>query len=279
MAFNSSARFVTEVSWSAALDMQSLFIFFKTLVASDKSCFVTWRLPMVVALVSVASCLKLFASPSSLSSTLTWSSKDCFRSSKLCLALVSSRRACSSWVTAFCFRSSSTSRMLPLRVLYASGAGAPKSASRESSLSPLPLCTRPMSFCLSWRDNAAASTTVLSTCTNLSMSAPFSFAWSKDELCSFRSRTLMARSRVSMVSAISASTAVNSLTSLSRICVAALRSPWFTVIAPARSSILEDWVAMSEFALSMVAVRSSISLCAVLISNSLSLAPFLHQSM
>mmetsp|Transcript_33760 Transcript_33760/g.107212 ORF Transcript_33760/g.107212 Transcript_33760/m.107212 type:complete len:215 (-) Transcript_33760:348-992(-) len=116
-AFSSSARLFTEASWSDTLVAQSLFMVFRTLSEFARSFFAAARSPSAAALASEASCCASFVSLSSLLSALIWSWSVCPRSSKLCLAAVSSLRTSSSCVAAFCFRSSSTSTMLSLRDL------------------------------------------------------------------------------------------------------------------------------------------------------------------
>mmetsp|Transcript_57723 Transcript_57723/g.160907 ORF Transcript_57723/g.160907 Transcript_57723/m.160907 type:complete len:212 (-) Transcript_57723:753-1388(-) len=117
IALSSSALLRTDVSWSDALVMQSLFVSFRKAWASSKSFCVTWNSPTASALVSVASCIIPLVTPMSLLSTLSWSWRDCRMSSKLCFAFISSRLTSWSWATAFCFKSSSTSVMLSLRDL------------------------------------------------------------------------------------------------------------------------------------------------------------------
>mmetsp|Transcript_16083 Transcript_16083/g.42487 ORF Transcript_16083/g.42487 Transcript_16083/m.42487 type:complete len:284 (-) Transcript_16083:218-1069(-) len=225
MTLSSSARAATVVSWSAAVVMQPACAVASSCLPLASSSSVFARSPSAVALPSWAAASADFSSSKSLESAATWSSRDCFSRLKLCAAWDSALRSWPSCSSAFSFRSSRTSRMLPLRVLYAAAAGAPALASSSSSLELLRCdCKSAESRCLSALEKATASTTELRPLRRLSKLEVSTCAKAAGCLDISRSRMLTARASLPMTSMSSASLALKSAASCSRMAVAAFRS-------------------------------------------------------
>mmetsp|Transcript_89808 Transcript_89808/g.242593 ORF Transcript_89808/g.242593 Transcript_89808/m.242593 type:complete len:219 (+) Transcript_89808:1387-2043(+) len=209
----------------------------------------------------------------SLLSTPIWSSKDCFNISKLWWVLTSALRRSLNWPSAFSFKSSKTSRMLLLWLVYVAAAGAPNSESSSSAFAWA--CTKAANFFWSEPGKAAASSTVLRAWSMLFK--PFLLLIcikAAGFLAISRCSTAEARSKASTASTSSPSLALKSASSFARIDVAFASSASAEEIEPARSSIF-------SLATAALLVSSSIlasSLATSFLPDSIENTPFLEVS-
>jgi len=151
--------------------------------------------------------------------------------------------------------------MPPLCDLYTAAAGAPNMSSSLPEPDSWRLWTKATSLLLSALEKAAASTTVLSEFSRFRMLEVSTCAKAAGCLAISREMTLTARPRVSTTSSSSASAAMKSACSLSRMAVASFSSAVPCAMLAASSSIFASDAETSPVAFPIVA--SSLACVAV----------------
>mmetsp|Transcript_49010 Transcript_49010/g.136322 ORF Transcript_49010/g.136322 Transcript_49010/m.136322 type:complete len:280 (-) Transcript_49010:219-1058(-) len=268
MAASSSPRLFVSASKSSALVMHSWWRSPKDLTSAASSLEVTPRSPSALAFVAPAPAMPALASSISFWPYLISSLRDCCNISKAWVSAVSFFLAASSCSSASSMRPVNVSTMLSLWLSYTAPAGAPTS-------SP-PLCTNAVILRASAVLIAEAWTKAFMACTR--PAAFFNCSIAEPPFLISRSMMEMARWRVSTVSESSFSDAAKAACSVSRMCIAALRSASSVESSEASFSKRASREETSDSAFAMVALRSATSPSPVLISKESCLERSSHHS-